>query len=256
MDLGVLCFVFHVSRSGSIMLATVASDSCETGGAAMRCPVCGIEVVEQAVYCQKCGQRISPAEDAPKRDGWPDEQPAAGPAEILEQAASARRNGAEQPEEELWRGGYSSKAMLGAWVISGLVDATLLIAGILIGFGATGWLVLLLLMLLPWVYYFAVLCYRRMSVRYRLTTQRFIHESGILRRVNDRIEVLDMDDITCAQGLLERLVGVGTIHIVSSDRTHPDLALPGIENVKRVSELFDDARRTERRRRGLHIEQI
>jgi len=51
-------------------------------------------------------------------------------------------------------------------------------------------------------------------------------------------------------------VGVGTIRIVSSDRSHPDFSLPGIENARRVAEQFDDARRAERRRRGLHIEQI
>ena len=59
-----------------------------------------------------------------------------------------------------------------------------------------------------------------MSVHYLLTTQRFIHETGILRRVNDRIELLDMDDITFEQGLLERLVGVGTIRI-ASQRSQP-----------------------------------
>ena len=111
-------------------------------------------------------------------------------------------------------------------------------------------------MILPWVYFIAVLCYRRMSVRYCLTTQRFVHERGILRRVNDRIEVLDMDDITFEQGLLERLSGVGTIRIVSHDQTDPELVLPGIENVKHVAALFDDARLAERRRRGLHVEQI
>ena len=81
-------------------------------------------------------------------------------------------------------------------------------------------------MILPWVYYIAVLCYRRMSVRYCLTTQRFVHERGILRRVNDRIEVLDMDDITFEQGLLERLSGVGTIRIAvpRSDRSRAGVA--------------------------------
>jgi membrane protein YdbS with pleckstrin-like domain len=111
-------------------------------------------------------------------------------------------------------------------------------------------------MLLPWLYCFLLLCYRRMSVRYLLTTQRFVHESGILRRVTDRIEVIDIDDITFEQGPLERLVGVGTIRVSSRDRSHPQLELPGIENVKDVSERFDNARRAERRRRGLHIEQI
>jgi len=97
---------------------------------------------------------------------------------------------------------------------------------------------------------------RRISVHYLLTTQRFIHESGVLRRVNNRIEVLDMDDITFEQSLLERLTGVGTIRIVSHDRTTPELSIRGIENVKHVAGLFDDARLAERRRRGLHVEQI
>ena len=65
-----------------------------------------------------------------------------------------------------------------------------------------------------------------------------------------------MDDITFEQGLLERLTGVGAIRIVSHDRTDPELALPGIENVQEVAALFDNARLAERRRRGLHVEQI
>ena len=132
----------------------------------------------------------------------------------------------------------------------------MLAAGILWVREASYWLILLLAMLLPWLYCFAVLCYRRMSVRYQLTTQRFIHERGILRRINDRIEVLDMDDITFEQGLLERLSGVGTIRIAAHDRTNPELVLPGIEKVAEVAQLFDDARMAERRRRGLHVEQI
>jgi hypothetical protein len=49
---------------------------------------------------------------------------------------------------------------------------------------------------------------------------------------------------------------VGTIHISSSDRTHPELLLLGIDDVKRVADLIDDVRRKERRQRGLHIEAI
>ena len=217
----------------------------------MQCPACGVDVVQEAVFCHKCGGRL----DSPD-EGFPDNQrDEVGPADSFREAV-AQRKLQDEPERELWRGGYSSKAMIGGWVISGLLDVALLILGIVIGFGLNGWLILILLMLLPWLYFFVVLCYRRMSVRYKLSTQRFVHESGILRRVTDRIEVLDMDDITFEQGPLERLVGVGTIRIVSSDHSHPDLSLPGIENARRVAEQFDDARLAERRRRGLHIEQI
>lgn len=223
----------------------------------MQCPACGVEVVPGGVFCHQCGQRLDGEPNEFPQDSRPADHPATSPAEMLEQAAASGRQAPDdQPEEEIWRGGYSSKAMIGGWVIAALVSLALLAGGILWAKTGWWWLAVLLAMLLPWLYFFSILCYRRMSVRYRLTTQRFVHEHGILRRVNDRIEVLDMDDITTEQGFLERLVGVGTIRILSSDRSHPDLALPGIENVKVVAERFDNARRNERRRRGLHIEQI
>jgi len=77
-----------------------------------------------------------------------------------------------------------------------------------------------------------------------------------LVRTTDRIEVIDIDDVTYRQGIVERALGVGTILLESSDRTHPTLILSGIDDVQRVAGLIDDVRRKERRRRGIHIEQI
>jgi uncharacterized membrane protein YdbT with pleckstrin-like domain len=100
------------------------------------------------------------------------------------------------------------------------------------------------------------LAYRKLTVKYQLTTQRFIHEKGLLKRVTDRIEVIDIDDVSVEQRLIERMVGVGTIKLISSDRSHPVLMLRGIEKVREVAATIDDLRRKERRRRGLHIESI
>ena len=221
----------------------------------MRCSACGVEAVEQAVYCHKCGARLTPAGDELARDFPPAEPPASQPADAFSQAA--RRNGPDQPEERtlagriLLEGHDGGVGHLWAGKCRSSDRRHLLVL-----WTPLCWLIVLVLMVLPWLYYFAVLCYRRLSVRYLLTTQRFIHERGILRRVNDRVEVLDMDDITFEQGLLERLMGVGTIRIASHDRTDPELVLRGIENVKEVTRLFDNARLAERRRRGLHVEQI
>jgi hypothetical protein len=216
----------------------------------MQCPACGEEVVAAAVFCHKCGHRLDSDGDAVSPNS------SSGPAAAFQQAASPRRDSKDQPEVELWRGGYSPKAMVGSWIISGCVSLVLLLIGIFWVRDFTYWLLLLLAMLLPWLYSISVLSYRRMSVRYVLSSQRFIHERGILRRINDRIELLDMDDITFEQTLWDRLAGVGTLRIASHDRTDPELVLPGIEDVKHVASLFDDARLVERRRRGLHVEQI
>ena len=223
----------------------------------MRCPTCGIDAVPEAVFCHKCGQRLDSSAASAPRDQPAGDALAARPGSAPDLPGPTLQEARDQPEEELWRGGYSSRAMLGTWVICGLVSLALLIVGIAWQpWTAAWWLLVFVLMALPWLYYLAVLCYRRLSVRYLLTTQRFIHERGVLRRVNDRIEVLDMDDITFEQNLWERLTGVGTIRIASHDHNDPELFLPGIENVKKVATLFDDARLAERRRRGLHIEQV
>ena len=46
------------------------------------------------------------------------------------------------------------------------------------------------------------------------------------------------------------------IIIRSSDSSHPELVMSGIGDVRKVADLIDDARRAERRKRGLHIESI
>jgi hypothetical protein len=213
-------------------------------------------VVPTAVFCHQCGKRLdAEGGEAPAGTKNPSPNEAANSAAVFQNSAASRRDAKDPAEEELWRGGYSSKAMVGAWAICAAISAVLLAAGIFFRLGSY-WLILVLVMLLPWLYYLAVLGYRRMSVHYLLTTQRLIHERGILRRVQNRIELLDIDDIAFEQKLLERLVGVGTIRIVSSDRTDPTISLPGIDGVQQVAGVLDNARLAERRRRGVHIEQI
>ena len=79
---------------------------------------------------------------------------------------------------------------------------------------------------------------------------------GILSRRTDRIELIDIDDVSYVQGIIQRVLGVGSIKISSSDRSHPELTMIGIDQVEKIADMIDDARRLERRRRGLHIEAI
>lgn len=248
----------------------------------MRCSTCGAEVVEEAVFCHQCGGRLQGVEandsfnepnaakqkhadspegpDAPAPAAHPTgDQPggpaAPTPAERL-RAAAERTGTEEDQEEELWDGGYSPRAMAGNWVLSGMITLMLLVIWAWKVRNAAAWTALVLGLLLLWIVQLLLLAYRRMSVHYELTTQRLVHQKGILRRVTDRIELIDMDDITFEQGVIDRLTGVGTIRVISSDRTHPELLLRGIESVREVATVIDDARRSERRRRGLHIEAI
>ncbi len=237
----------------------------------MDCPGCGAEVVGQAVYCHKCGERLDSVEqEFPPTEQSENAQAAASaaapldksdatPADRIREVMAGRADRTADPDTELWQGGYCPKAMIGAWALSSLVTIGLLVLGFFLlknTYAGYIWIGIAAAIVLLWAYQLLLVAFRRMNARYRLTSQKFIHETGILRRKTDRIETIDIDDVTFERSILERFVGVGTIHITSSDRTHPELVLLGIENVQKVAGMIDDARRAERVRRGLHIERI
>jgi membrane protein YdbS with pleckstrin-like domain len=202
-----------------------------------------------------------PAADAPA--GMPSDRVAdsaaesSAGAERFRQAFQGRSPGGATEDGELWSGGYSSKAMIGHWLTAGLVTVATLIGVILWNF-ASGplWLAWLVLGVLIWGGLGCCYFYRRWTRRYALTNKRFLHESGLLRRTTDRIEVIDIDDVSFVQGPIERMVGVGSIKITSSDRSHPELVLSGIDDVRRVADLIDNTRRAERERRGVFVESV
>ncbi|RMF44792.1 MAG: PH domain-containing protein [Planctomycetota bacterium] len=192
----------------------------------------------------------------------PASNPSQSPREQFESAVAKANSGDDNrnvPERTLWQGGYCAKAMYGTWIGSAVVTVLVLVAVALFARGdnaGTIWAIAGAAILLWWCVAIGVYLYRKFSVHYELTTQRFIHQSGLLTRTTDRIEVIDIDDVSFTQGIIQRMLGVGTITITSSDRSHPKLVLYGIDKVPEVATLIDDVRREERRRRSLHIESI
>ena len=177
------------------------------------------------------------------------------------QAAAERVSSANSsdPERSLWKGGFSAKAMYGTWIACTILTLVAVVAAALLAKGDSAntlWMITLALVMLMWCYAICVYFYRRLGMHYELTTQRFIHQAGLLNRTTDRIEVIDIDDVSYSQGIVQRMLGVGKIRISSSDRTHPELLLYGIDRVPEIATLIDDVRREERRRRSLHIESI
>jgi len=227
----------------------------------MKCIKCGALVGPEAIFCQKCGAPLDKPIAGKKAAA------AAADADISDAAdtgpaARARRGlagrmPADTTETAIWEGGYSPKAMIGSALVAVLI--TIVIIALMVVFNEIiegYWWVPLVLIALMWAVLFLRLVIKRFDVHYRLTNQRFVHEEGILRRVTNRIEVIDVDDVAFEQGLLERMLGIGRIKIISSDRSSPELWLYGIDPVREVANLIDEARRKERTRRGLYVEAV
>ena len=115
------------------------------------------------------------------------------------------------------------------------------------------WIAAVVVVPVVWIGLLLTLFYRRLSVDYTLTTQRFLHKKGVLRRVADQILLVDIDDVAWEQGLVDRVVNVGKITIHSNDASDPKLGLLGIDDVERVANLIDSARREERRKRAIYM---
>ncbi len=214
----------------------------------MRCQVCSVDVPKGALFCQQCGTKLPVDAGASVKDSndAASAGPTAGYADPV--APPVRRRGvADVPEETLWEGQYSPKAMLGTIVAAVIVSALLVVGGVLFKYRIV-WLSLIGVL---WLLVIARYAIRRLGVHYKMTNQMFYHRKGILTRTIDRIEAIDIDDITWRQGLVERMVNVGSIIITSRDRNNPEFTLVGIEDVENVSRLIDKARRAERLRRGV-----
>ena len=209
----------------------------------MHCTACGKEAPEGSSFCPQCGTHLAHDEIAPPRI----------------QAGGAHGSSRDVPEDELWAGTYSPKAMAGWFVGAAIVSLLAFAVGTF--FPPFGWMVAAIVAGLIFSYLAMQLLYRRMTVRYRLTTHRFFTDTGLLTRTNDRIQVIAIDDVQVRQGLFDRLFDVGTIELKPSERseikkhqgTNADLFLIGIEHPRHVADLIDGARRAERNRRGIYM---
>jgi hypothetical protein len=222
----------------------------------MQCQDCGRDVADDAAFCPYCGKKIALAQAAqPAASNAPVADPLhpAVASEKLRQDPS--RFGSEAPqEEELWEGSFSPKAMYGRMMLLAMVTAASLIAVALLWNQPVGWLTVVAGIIILWGALGVSIFYRRLAVHYRLTRYRLFHERGIVSRVTDRLETIDIDDVIVKQTLLDRLVGTGTILVMSSDRTAPEVRMAGIDQVSHVADLIDTTRRAERQRRGIHLE--
>jgi membrane protein YdbS with pleckstrin-like domain len=101
----------------------------------------------------------------------------------------------------------------------------------------------LVLLLFPWI--------RTKMVRYKVTNYRIDFEQGLVSRSIDTMELWHVDDIRMSQGLLERILGVGTLTITSDDHSTPQLAMRGLPNPRSLFDTLKQRVIAVKRQRGV-----
>ena len=92
--------------------------------------------------------------------------------------------------------------------------------------------------------------------RYALSEDRLFLSVGFLSIKDDEILLYRVRDITTSRSLWQRLFGVGTVTVVSSDKTMPTLQMKNIRNPVAVKELLHNQVEEMKIRRRVRLGEI
>ena len=92
--------------------------------------------------------------------------------------------------------------------------------------------------------------------RYRLTKTKLIIDTGFFNRVEDDILLYRISDITLKRTFGERLLGLGTIHCCSADKTSPEFDIKRIRHPHDVKEQLSDLIEAERASHSVSIREV
>jgi uncharacterized membrane protein YdbT with pleckstrin-like domain len=141
-------------------------------------------------------------------------------------------------EETLWRGTPSARVLIGRI----LVIIAVAIIGVVVTYFAApatpvvGWaitaivvLVLVIALAIRWV--------QLRSTLYTISNQRVIVERGIFSKSIEEIDLRYVEDTRFFQTFLERILGIGNVTLVSSDKTTPTFVLYHITKPRDIREM-------------------
>lgn len=166
--------------------------------------------------------------------------PAASPAPPPRREEDEHDSGPRQapgPEGEVWVGGPSQwvnvKKFLGALVAAGVLLALAILIPRWAGMDQVMWITIPLALLLPALHAMWTWITTR-AVRYELTTERIRERRGVFARHVEEVELHRVVDTKISQTFTQRLVGLGTITLLTNDATTPEFHLrstPGHEEL-------------------------
>lgn len=93
------------------------------------------------------------------------------------------------------------------------------------------------------------------SNRYRLTTQRIFVDRGLLNQVVDQTELIRVDDVRVYKNLFHRILGLGTVEVISTDSTDNNMRIVGVSRPDEVAEAIRTHMRV-LRKRSLFVENL
>ena len=88
-------------------------------------------------------------------------------------------------------------------------------------------------------------------IRYRLSEDRVFCEKGFLNIHEEEVLLYRVRDLELRMSLGQRIFGVGTVCVHSSDKTNPHLELQNVKHPREVKELLYQTVEAAKDRRGI-----
>lgn len=191
----------------------------------LACPDCGHDVSTLAPVCPHCGRPMN----APQ-------------AALQVPPANAG------PEETLWKETPSPKVLIGR--IVGLIVIVIAIPWAAHWFASRtnaidqqetitklGWWITGVVFLVQLTRLIVALL-RIRSTLYTLTTQRILIENGILSKSVNEIDLRTIDDMQFFQSFTARILGIGNVTLISTDKEEPVLVLHSVPDPRNLRETI------------------
>jgi uncharacterized membrane protein YdbT with pleckstrin-like domain len=151
-------------------------------------------------------------------------------------------------EERLWSGSPSWRVLLGRIIA---IILTAILIPVAAGFIASqtndlemssriakiGWLIVAIAVFWQ-VVTFLIVMVRLQSTIYTITNQRVMIERGMLSKSLNEIDLRYIDDTQFFQSVVDRLLGIGNVTLISSDKAFPTTVLQGIAKPREIRELI------------------
>ncbi len=108
----------------------------------------------------------------------------------------------------------------------------------------------LLLTIITLGFAYLVFYFRRGGIKYRITTQRIVVDSGIFSKKMDQIDLYRVNDFQVDRPFSQRVLGTGNIRITTFDKLNPEVVMHGVkgdvvvlyEKIRAASEAAKQAR--------------